>query len=165
MMKSWIVATLFLAVSAAHAQPSLLLLDFEMVDEMHDPASAGADLARLERAGPQLREAMAACPAYRVAETEPAKPAIALAASQNAYLYRCNGCTAEIGAAANVDQVAFAWVQKVSNLILNFNLEIRDVRNDSILVAKSVDVRGNTDQSWSRGIKSLARRVCEGAAR
>jgi Protein of unknown function (DUF2380) len=160
-----IVATLFLAVSAAHAQPSLLLLDFEIVDEMQDPVSATADLARLQRAGPQLREAMSACPVYRLAENEPARPAIALAASQNAFLYRCNGCAAEIGAAANVEQIAFAWVQKVSNLILNFNLEIRDVRSDSIIVAKSVDVRGNTDQSWSRGIKALARRVCEGSAR
>jgi Protein of unknown function (DUF2380) len=164
-MKFWILAGLFMTLGAAHAQPSLLLLDFEIVDEMHDPASASADLARLQRAGPQLREAMAACPAYRVTESEAARPAIALAASQNAYLYRCNDCAGDIGAAANVDQVAFAWVQKVSNLILNFNLEIRDVRSNSIIVAKSVDVRGNTDQSWSRGIKSLARRVCEGAAR
>ncbi len=164
-MKPWIFAVLFMTLGAAHAQPSLLLLDFEIVDEMHDPASATTDLVRLERAGPQLREAISTCPLYSVAETEPARPAIALAASQNAYLYRCNACATDIGTAANADQIAFAWVQKVSNLILNFNLEIRDVRSDSILIAKSVDVRGNTDQSWSRGIKALARRVCESAAR
>ena len=49
------------------------------------------------------------------------------------------------------------WVQKVSNLILNINLVARDVATGRIIGAGSVDIRGNTDESWSRGLTYLLR--------
>ena len=48
-------------------------------------------------------------------------------------------------------------VQKVSNLILNINLYIRDVETKELDQVMSVDIRGNTDQSWSRGVSWLVR--------
>ena len=164
-MKRWLFAVLLTATVDVCARPTLLVTDFELVDELRDPASASADQLRLARAGPQFREALSDCSVYRLVDSAEARSAIALAASQNAYLYRCNGCAAEIGAAAKAEQIAFTWVQKVSTLILNFNVEVRERNGDSIVVAKSVDVRGNTDESWMRGVKALARRLCEGAAR
>jgi hypothetical protein len=38
----------------------------------------------------------------------------------------------------------------VSNLILNMNVYMADVRSGRVLLTKSVDLRGNTDDSWSR---------------
>jgi Protein of unknown function (DUF2380) len=42
------------------------------------------------------------------------------------------------------------WVQKVSNLILNMNLVLRKVPNGEDIIGASVDMRGNTDEAWSR---------------
>ena len=48
-------------------------------------------------------------------------------------------------------------VQKISNLILNINVTIRDLHDGRALRAGSVDIRGNTDESWSRGMSYLVR--------
>lgn len=158
-------ACLLLASVEAMAQVSLLALDFELIDEMHDPATKEADQARLQRASGQMREELAACPAFTLTDAGPARQQIERAASMNAYLYRCNGCAGDIAQAAGADLLAFAWVQKVSNLILNFNIEVRDGRTEKLVAAKSVDLRGNTDQSWVRGVKALARRLCDSMRR
>ena len=46
-------------------------------------------------------------------------------------------------------------VQKVSNLILNINLAITDVATGQVLAAQTVDIRGDTDESWTRGLNFL----------
>jgi Protein of unknown function (DUF2380) len=45
-------------------------------------------------------------------------------------------------------------VQKVSNLILNLNIEV-STGNGEPLYSTSVDIRGNTDESWLRGVRRL----------
>jgi hypothetical protein len=52
---------------------------------------------------------------------------------------------------------AWGTVQKVSNLILNINLYIEDVQTGRIELAHSVDIRGNTDESWLRGLNYMIR--------
>lgn len=52
------------------------------------------------------------------------------------------------------------WVQKVSNLILNINLEVRS-ENGVTRYRGSVDIRGNTDESWLRGVRRLAENLDE----
>jgi Protein of unknown function (DUF2380) len=56
------------------------------------------------------------------------------------------------------------WVQKVSNLIININLRIEDVATGKAVFQRSVDIRGNTDLSWQRGVKALAERLAEDPA-
>ncbi len=46
-------------------------------------------------------------------------------------------------------------MQKVSNLILNLNLIIEDSKTGKAVHGGSVDIRGNTDVSWDRGLKYL----------
>ena len=46
-------------------------------------------------------------------------------------------------------------MQKVSNLILNINLQLRDVATGKLVQAASTDIRGNTDESWEHGIRYL----------
>jgi hypothetical protein len=57
---------------------------------------------------------------------------------------------------------AVGWVQKVSNLILNINLQIREVATGRLVEAGSVDIRGNTDESWRRGVTYLIDRRIAG---
>jgi len=48
-------------------------------------------------------------------------------------------------------------VQKVSNLILNLNIYLRDAKDDRLLQSMSADFRGNTGESWSRALSYLIR--------
>ena len=48
-------------------------------------------------------------------------------------------------------------VQKVSNLILNMNIYVRDVSSGATTAAMSADMRGNTDETWSRPLDWLVR--------
>jgi hypothetical protein len=61
----------------------------------------------------------------------------------------------------HADRVLLGWVQKVSNLILNINIQIEDTATGAVLLNKSVDLRGNTDESWRRGIAALVRSMVE----
>jgi hypothetical protein len=47
------------------------------------------------------------------------------------------------------------WVQKVSNLILNLNVLVRDVGTGANIATAFVDLRGNTDKSWARATDYL----------
>ena len=49
-------------------------------------------------------------------------------------------------------------IQKVSNLILNMNIVVRDAGTGHVILSKSVDMRGNTDESWSRALHWLVDR-------
>ena len=63
--------------------------------------------------------------------------------------------------AIGAERVALCWVQKVSNLILNINIEVRSVATGETVYAKSVDIRGNTDESWLRGVRRLVDNIQE----
>jgi Protein of unknown function (DUF2380) len=69
----------------------------------------------------------------------------------------CNGCDVDLARKAGAKLSVTGWVQKVSNLILNINLVARDVATGRVIAAGSVDIRGNTDESWSRGLSYLLR--------
>jgi hypothetical protein len=69
----------------------------------------------------------------------------------------CKGCDVDLAREAGATISVTGWVQKVSNLILNINLVARDVPTGQVIDAGSVDIRGNTDESWSRGLSYLLR--------
>ena len=46
-------------------------------------------------------------------------------------------------------------VQKVANLILNMNIYVRDASSGATIAAMSADMRGNTDETWSRTLDWL----------
>jgi Protein of unknown function (DUF2380) len=70
-------------------------------------------------------------------------------------LWNCKGCEIAIADRLGADLALVGWVQKVSNLILNINVAIREVPSRELVFAGSVDIRGNTDESWQRGIRYL----------
>jgi hypothetical protein len=53
----------------------------------------------------------------------------------------------------------------VSNLILNLNLAIWRTADDQMVLTKSVDIRGDNDESWRRGIAFMLRDMVERRAR
>ena len=77
--------------------------------------------------------------------------------AQQEFLYRCDDCAEQVGRLLGADLVMATWVQKVSELILNMNLQVYDVKTQKVVFSKSVDIRGNDDLSWTRGIRFLVR--------
>lgn len=82
-------------------------------------------------------------------------PVAARAHAQN--LQSCGGCDVDLARQAGAALAVSGWVQKVSNLILNINVVVRDVASGRVVGEGSVDIRGNTDESWSRGLAFLVR--------
>ena len=150
---------LFAAIAQASPK-TIALMKFELVDDTGDRASDEAQRVRLALISQQLRVAFTENRLYTVVDNAPAAALIDDLESRLA-LHDCNGCDVDIGRALNADRVLTAWVQKVSNLILNINIQIRDVKTGLIVLNKSVDIRGNTDESWTRGIRYIVRSMAE----
>jgi len=144
------------ALAASGGLPSIAVLDFELIDEQQELAPAKAEYGWLDGLTEQVRTQFDAKGLYRTVDLTPARPMIEkFQARQN--LRECNGCELDIGRALNADRVLLGWVQKVSNLILNINIRIEDVSTGRVVLQKSVDIRGNTEDSWRRGVDTLVR--------
>jgi len=69
----------------------------------------------------------------------------------------CGGCEFDYGKQLGGDFAAWIVVQKVSDLILNINVYMVDVVARKLTFVHSVDIRGNTDESWKRGLTYLVK--------
>ena len=70
---------------------------------------------------------------------------------------QCN-CEADYGKKVGAQLVGWGTVQKVSNLILNINVYIADVETNEYVFIRSVDIRGNSDRSWTKGLEWLIKK-------
>ena len=151
-------------VHATAAEPkSLALMNFELIDEMRSFSTEQArreDERRIVLITTELTKELEGRGMYRVLDRAPAAQLIErLEASHD--LRACNGCEIDIGKALGAERIALCWVQKVSNLILNINVQVRSVATGETLYVKSVDIRGNTDETWLRGVRRLVENIRE----
>jgi hypothetical protein len=107
------------------------------------------ELERLARAERQLAEALAER-GYLLVNIAPVR-----AEAERQDLRSCPACEVKLARELGADLAVLGWVQKVSNLILNINLAVHEVASGKLVRAGSVDIRGNTDESWSRGLRIL----------
>jgi hypothetical protein len=149
------------AGAAPEGLRSLTALEFELVDDQGNPHTRAAQEIRLRNATAQLRRELAERQLYRVVDPTPAQALNEKLRAQVAFFYRCDDCAAQVGARLGVDLVMTPWVQKVSELILNVNVQIYDTRADRVVFTKSVDMRGNDDVSWTRAVHYLVRDMAE----
>ena len=132
-------------------------MDFELINEMRDyetEESQAVQQRRLALISDTLRQEFDRRGLYRTVDNNAAAKLIADQKARQE-LRNCNGCELDIGRALGADVVVLAWVQKVSNLILNINIEVKDVASGETLYTKSVDLRSNSDKSWLRGIRYM----------
>ncbi len=160
------IVTLMLALlltgnsPAAPPEKSVVLLPFELVDSSNGTVPFPDKAQRLSNADVQLRELFIEHQIYRVVPN--AEVSGAIETQLKSYDFRtCNGCAAEVAQTVGAERVVVAWVQLVSNLILNINLEVRDGTSGEVLLNKSADIRGNTPRTWSRGIDYLVRSMVD----
>ncbi|SFK28273.1 DUF3280 domain-containing protein [Celeribacter neptunius] len=70
---------------------------------------------------------------------------------------KCYGCDSRMTTKLGADYALVGEIQKVSNLILSMNLQLRDSTTGKIVQARAVDIRSNTDESWRRGMAYILR--------
>ena len=136
--------------------PRLAVFNFELLDTSLEGEVSGENAAeqkRLVMISDLLRRLIADSERYEIVDIGPAAEKIVEAG----YLHGCNGCDGAIARELGADQALTGVVQKVSNLILNINLYLRDAESGEMLKVMSADIRGNTDESWSRGVSWLLR--------
>ncbi len=155
---TFLLGLIWLCIFAAgplEAAPRAAVFEFELIDTSLGGEINGetaAEKARIAQMAPRLRELLAADHIYEVVD-------IASVAEQakNFNLQACGFCDAQMARKLGADLAVTGTVQKVSELILNVNVYVRDVNTNKLVRAGSVDIRGNTDESWFRGLKYLIR--------
>lgn len=145
-----------LAQAQDPAPKKAAVFDLELIDTSLEGATSGPnpeEARRIALASEELRRRLAASGKYQLVDMTPAAEEIAKAG----YLHSCNGCEAAIAQSLGADIAIRGTVQKVSNLILNLNVYLRDARTGEELGGASVDIRGNTDESWLHGVSYMVR--------
>jgi hypothetical protein len=132
--------------------PKIAVFDFSFDNTSMEPTRPD-ELKRLQMVDNELREGLAKSGKYQVISTD--TPDVRKQLSQIPSVRQCNGCEIPIAKKLGATLVAYGWIQKVSNLILNLNIVIEDVDTGKQIKNGSVDIRGNTDESWTRGLKYL----------
>nr|WP_262049403.1 DUF3280 domain-containing protein [Bradyrhizobium sp. Bra78] len=146
---------LLLTASGARADPpKLAVFDFELIDTSLPGEFYGSkpEEARLDRVGEQLRKELTESGRFQVLDIAPVRDA-----ARHANLQACGGCDLKLAGELGAELEITGMVQKVSNLIINLNIYLRDVKTGNMITAASADMRGNTDESWTRTMNYLIR--------
>ncbi|HEX2114989.1 MAG TPA: DUF3280 domain-containing protein [Alphaproteobacteria bacterium] len=149
----WIVAGLLTpSLAGAGDVRPLAVFDFELINTSLE-AERPDETQRLAMLNAMLRERLAALDRFRLVDIAPLRQRIA----NSPQLRNCNGCEVDLARELGAEVVATGTVQKVSNLILNINLALKEVPSGAVISGGSVDIRGNFDESWRRGLDRLLR--------
>jgi hypothetical protein len=155
-----VVAILVLALvpvataQAATARP-VAVFDFELIDTSLEGATDGPradEQQRIVQISNELRRRLSETGKFQVVDIAPVQ-----AQAHAVHLQECGGCDADLAAKVGAQLSITGTVQKVSNLILNMNIYVRNVATGKLVAAMSADMRGNTDESWSRALDWLVR--------
>lgn len=138
------------APAEAAAPRTIAIFNLDLVNTS-PAASTPEELSRLRTLDHQLRQDLARSGPFTPVDLAPLRAKLAHIGP----IRSCNRCELDLARQVGAELAAYGWVQKVSNLILNINLVIEDAATGHILHADSVDIRGNTDESWRRGLTYL----------
>ncbi len=142
-----------LMATGAEAQSKVAFFGLTMLDTSLQTMRLGEDpqeAARLEVLEGMIADRFAT-EGYTLVDIEPARAKI----DRVANIAKCYGCDTRIAQDLGADFALVGEVQKVSNLILTMNLQLRAVPTGDLVKGGVVDIRGNTDESWQRGMRYI----------
>ena len=145
------------ATTAAPSEPakSVALLNVHFLNDHEDlEPTTGAERARLGLIASLFKAKLEASGRYKFVSI-PADAAAKISAGPE--VGACGGCEFGYGKQFGADTAAWIVIQKVSDLILNINVYMADVATGKLAFVRSVDIRGDTDESWTRGITYLVK--------
>ena len=143
------------AAAPSNSVKSVALLNVEFLNDHADlEPTTDAERARLASIGSLFKAKLEASGRYKFVSI-PADAAGKIAAGPE--IGACGGCEFDYGKQLGAEHAAWIVVQKVSDLILNINVYMGDVTARKLAFVHSVDIRGDTDESWTRGITYLVK--------
>jgi hypothetical protein len=147
--------------AAAHAGPRAAIFPFELIDVSLEGERAGRqsdETARLQRATEELRTLAAREAGYEVLDLS----GLAAEIESIGPFHRCGGCEVDIARKAGAEIAITGAVRKISSLILVVQILVRDVASGKVNKVHRVELRGNTDETWLRGVRRLVSSHAEG---
>lgn len=144
---------LIVAAGTTQAQEKVAFFGLTMIDDSLQTTELGQDpdeVARLETLE-RMVAARFAEEGYDLVDLEPARADI----DRVANIAKCYGCDTRIAADLGADYSLVGEVQKTSNLILALNLQLRSVETGEMVKGGVADIRGNTDETWERGMRYI----------
>ncbi|GJE37709.1 DUF3280 domain-containing protein [Methylobacterium persicinum] len=146
-----LAAIAVLAATAARAEPpKAAVFDFQLAN-LGAQGPTEADTKRLRPISDLLRQRLADTGRYRIVSTAPVRDEV----RDGADLRQCGGCADDYARKLGADVAITGEIQKVSALILNINVYVKDLKAGTPEQAYSVDIRGDTDTSFEHGVKYL----------
>src|SRR6056297_572036 len=142
-----LTALLLPAAAGAEEPRRVAFLGVKLLD-MSMGTTSDAERSRLAMLEDRLEAAFAAAPGYAMVDTAP----VADRLDRISNIADCNGCDARLAGDLGADLAMTGEVQKTSNLILHISVYLRDAETGALVGGGSADIRGNTDESWRRGI-------------
>lgn len=142
-----------LAATGAQAQEKVAFFGLTLLDTSLQTTNSGtapAELARIATLEAMVAERFAQ-EGYVLVDIEPARDQIERVAN----VAKCYGCDTRIATELGADYSLVGEVQKVSDLILAMNLQLRAADTGEMVKGGVVDIRGNTDDSWQRGMRYI----------
>ncbi|MBU2581219.1 MAG: DUF3280 domain-containing protein [Alphaproteobacteria bacterium] len=135
--------------ATAEASPQLVaFVGFRIINDSMEPVSDD-EKNRAQLLDALLKEKLEATGRFKFV---PIPDSMRSEIDAGPFIGECNGCEIDYGRKLGADLIAWGTVQKVSNLILNLNVYMGSVETGQMTYIKSVDIRGNTDTSWTKGL-------------
>ena len=158
-----------LAAAPALAEDRIAVFDPELLDTSGEGVRPDQQ-RRLAMIGQELRQALAASGRYVVVDVAPQRARLAegpalrrdvdhhIAAGRREGLAQLLADHGEAAEALGAELALVTVVQKVSNLILSITLSVLEAApSEARRAVYSAEIRGNTDESWQRGLRWLLR--------
>jgi hypothetical protein len=150
---TWLLLGLLLPPGAAAAAERVAVFDPVLVDTSGEGRREDQQ-RRLGLIGEELRRALAASGRYEVVDVAPVRARLA----EGPPLHSCATCATDGAAALGAELALVTVVHKVSNLIISITLALREAApSGATRAVHSAEIRGNTDESWMRGLGWLLR--------
>lgn len=154
-----LAAAAAIVIVAGHTEAApakAAVFPFEFIDSSQEGETNGVradETERVKRVAEQVRGFLAKGDVQIVDE----KPAEAEFKDVKS-LKDCIPCAQKAAKAVGADLAVVGHIQKVSNLILNINVQIVNVKTGKTVRGGSADIRGNTQETWDHGTKYLMTR-------
>ncbi|WP_300035570.1 DUF3280 domain-containing protein [uncultured Roseobacter sp.] len=149
-----LILLIFLLTSAAaQAEDKVAFFGIFLLDSSLQTTELGqdpAEQARLEMLNTMVAERFAA-EGYAFVDLQPAAGDI----DRYVNLAKCYGCDSRIAQKLGADFSLVGEVQKTSDLIIAMNLQLRSAGTGDLVRGGVVDIRGNTDDTWRRGMRYI----------
>ena len=144
---------LLLGSATAVAAEKVAVFDAELYDTSGEGVREDQQ-KRLAMIGERLRAALRESDRYEVVDTAPLRTRLA----EGPALRTCATCAPDAAAELGADLALMTTVHKVSNLILSITMALREASpSGETRAVHSAEIRGNTDESWLRGVGWLLR--------